>query len=95
MKTNPLKLVEIADRIRVHLKRMEAAQPEGINLPLFHRRPVRYFQPNAWPAVSRVGVRYVSYQVTSFLTKAEALAYLAWLDAGNEGRHRRMKDVAS
>ena len=30
---------------------------------------------------------YVSYQGEASLKKAEAEAYLAWLDAGNVGRH--------
>jgi hypothetical protein len=76
------KLGEIADRIRAHLKRIEAAQPKDGKAT-----PGRLFMANAWAAGSRVGVVYVSYQGESMLRKADALDYLRWLDAGNEGTH--------
>lgn len=75
------KIAEIADRIAAHLKRMEKAQPN----PGTTR--CTYYMSNAWAAGSRVGLRYICYQLTTNLTKAEALEYLAWLDAGNQGRH--------
>lgn len=75
------KLADIASRIYAHLMRLEKGHKGS--------KPTRYFMPNAWPAGSRVGVRYVSYQGSWFLTKADALEYLAWLDAGNEGSHHR------
>jgi hypothetical protein len=46
-----------------------------------------YWHGHAWRGGSRVMVRYVSYQSASSLTKEEAEQYLAWLDAGNVGRH--------
>jgi hypothetical protein len=75
------KLREIADRIAAHLKRMEMAQPNrGYGRSL-------YWKANSWPAGSKIGVVYISYQYEHKLTKADALEYLAWLDAGNEGTH--------
>lgn len=46
-----------------------------------------YFQPNAYQAGRYVGVCYISFQGASNLSKADAEKYLAWLDAGNVGRH--------
>lgn len=83
-----LKLDEIADRIRAHLGRMEKA-----TLPLSHgesqRKSPGFFHANAWRAGPRVAISYISYQYTWKITKADALCYLKWLDAGNEGRHRQ------
>jgi hypothetical protein len=76
------KLTEIAQRIAAHLARMEAAQT-----PTEKAKPGLLWNANAWAAGSRVGVRYVSYQATSFLRKADALTYLARLDAGHNERH--------
>lgn len=80
-KTTRLKLADIALRIADHLARMEK------NDPNHGTTRSRYWHSNAWPAGSRVGVRYISYQAAWKLTRADALEYLAWLDAGNEGRH--------
>lgn len=74
----PPKLAEIASRIRQHLQRL-AAKPQGT--------PVSFFMPNAWAAGSKIGVRYVSYQLDYKLMKKDAWDYLRWLDAGNEGKH--------
>ena len=76
------KLAEIADRINAHLKRMEAEQGRPMKM-----EDTRFFQAVAYPAGSKVGVSYISFQGASMLTKAEALAYLEWLDAGNAGKH--------
>ncbi len=84
--TNALKTEEIAQRINAHLKRFERD-------PEINDRDSRIGgRAKFWNAFSRsngrrVLVTYVSYQHTSSLKKAEALAYLAWLDAGNVGRH--------
>ncbi len=75
------KIAEIAERIAAHLLRMEKTDPKRGS------SRCAYYMPNAWAAGPRVGVRYVSYQSTTNLTKADALEYLAWLDAGNEGSH--------
>jgi hypothetical protein len=80
MTTEP-KLREIAERIAAHLQRIELAHPRR------GKSDCLYYSANAWPAGARLGVRYVTYQNTSNLTKRDALEYLAWLDAGNEGRH--------
>lgn len=39
-----------------------------------------------------VYVQYISYQVSTALSKADALVYLEWLDAGNVGRHYKALD---
>ncbi len=83
-----LKLAEIAKRISVHLKRFEA--DSEINKVGQGRRLKPYYFANTYVGGSRVCVRYVSFQGTSTLTKAEALRYLAWLDAGNVGSHYMM-----
>lgn len=51
----------------------------------------RYWRAASWVAGPKVGVKYISYQHAWKLTKADALAYLGWLDAGNEGTHRDMR----
>ena len=82
-----MKLHEIAARIAAHLKRFEAdpkiAKSQNIEGP----RLDFYCGPTAQPGGTRVFVTYVSYQGEASLKKAEAEAYLAWLDAGNVGRH--------
>ncbi len=83
---------DIAARINAHLQRFEAdpevnryqcptpEQTEGSAL-----RP--YYHARAWALGGYVRVTYISYQGSSSLTKANAGKYLAWLDAGHEGRH--------
>lgn len=79
-------LEKIAARINEHLVRFE-------NDPLINRRPffdgalLPYYCAGAVRAGNYVDVRYVSFQLTSRMRKAEAEAYLAWLDAGNVGTH--------
>lgn len=82
MGETPLKLREIATRIQAHLAHIERSQPKDAA-----PKDGGFYFANAWVAGSRVGVRYVSYQISTFLTKADAIEYLAWLDAGNQGRH--------
>lgn len=77
-----MKLDEIASRILAHLKRFEA--DKKINASKYG---VPYYMVNAYRAGTRVGVAYVAYQYHSKLKKADAEAYLAWLDAGNVGTH--------
>jgi hypothetical protein len=93
-------LTEIAKRIAAHLKRFEA-DPE-INAERFYesRRTGRressghpYYHAGAWRAGNRVKVIYVSYHDPSSLTRAEAEAYLTWLDAGNVGTFFRMQHL--
>jgi len=74
---------EIAARIDAHLKRFEADLA-----PLAPMSP--YWHANAHAAHGWIYVCYVSYQGYSALRKADALAYLEWLDAGYVGRHWRV-----
>jgi hypothetical protein len=75
-------LEDLAKRIRAHLKRFEAD-------PAISQRgkATRYWCTNAFRAGARLGLTYISYQGASYIKKAEAEKYLAWLDAGNVGRH--------
>lgn len=82
-KSTTPKLEEIATRITVHLKRFEA-DPK-INKPKKRLSP--YFYARAFSVRSRLGVIYVDFQPASYLTKANALEYLAWLDEGHVGKH--------
>lgn len=76
------KLEEIANRIHSHLLRF-AADPA-----ISHKNNLtRFWLPVAWHSGRYVGVCYVKYQSSNFLTKPQALGYLKWLDAGNVGRH--------
>ena len=79
-----MKLAEIAKNIDVYLKRFEA--DKAINLPN-KGGCSPYFHPFVWASGSRIGICYVSYQGNSYLTKAEALLYLARLDRGFVGKH--------
>ena len=82
-----MKLDEIAKRILAHLKRFEADPVINARNRKYGTTP--YYYSMAYRAGSRVAVCYVTYQGASNLTKDEALKYLAWLDAGNVGRHWR------
>jgi|ERR1700738_1590587 hypothetical protein len=75
-------LTEVGKKIADHLARME----EGQLLPTHGELPV-LFKAYAWRAGNRVKVRYKSFWNPSSLTRVEAEAYLAWLDAGNHGTH--------
>lgn len=86
-----VKLPEIARRIGAHLERFED-DPE-INT-IMHNPSGRtggglrrFFNAGAISTGSRVEVRYIGYQGTTKLKKADALAYLAWLDSGGIGKH--------
>jgi hypothetical protein len=82
-----MKLGEIAERIDAHLKRFE--RDKEVNAPVKHNamslRP--FFNASAFAAGRYVCVKYISYQATQSLSKSDAGKYLAWLDAGNVGRH--------
>jgi hypothetical protein len=84
-KPKPLKLAAIAARIYAHLQRFERDPKINVTHPEYRTRP--YYMANAGVSGAYVFVRYVSYQGTSNLRRDEALRYLAWLDAGNVGRH--------
>lgn len=91
---------ELAEKIREHLARFEA--DPVINAERFFEhngerksKGIPFFHANAYyPGGPRIGVVYVSYQGSTNLTRDEAEAYLAWLDAGNVGTHFRMKHEA-
>lgn len=80
----PLPLNLIAARILKHLQRIE-------DDPKLNRKKRSGLTPlyfvNAWQGGGRVRVRYVVFQDPCSLTRSRALAYLAWLDAGNTGTH--------
>ena len=85
MGEKPIGVKEIARRISVHLRRFELDPKINAKDPNYGTRP--YYHTHAWHGGPWVMVQYVSYQGSSSLTKDGALAYLAWLDAGNVGRH--------
>lgn len=86
-----MKLDEIAAKIGAHLKRMEA-DPE-INRRIRNSHLALYWNARCVASGPKVFVSYVSFQGSSSLTKNEALKYLSWLDAGNNGTHWRMKNA--
>ena len=81
-------LASIAARIAVHLRRFES-DPE-INTRRARSRMLRFYHVAAARVGRYVAVVYISYQGRKCLTRAEALAYLAWLDAGHVGQHTQM-----
>lgn len=83
-----MKLKEVAAKIDAHLSRFEA-DPK-INALSSSSKIHPYYNACAYVAGRYVGIRYVSFQSTDKITKAEAEVYLAWLDAGNVGKHYRM-----
>lgn len=92
---------EVAEKINEHLRRFE--RDPQINIRRKYDRETRawvvvepkdpsglglYFNAGAYPTGNgRVGVVYICYQGASTLPLAEAEVYLAWLDAGEIGRH--------
>jgi hypothetical protein len=84
-----MKLPEIAGKIAAHLQRFEN-DPE-INKRREANKLLPYHWAGARATKRHVSVVYVSFQGPSYLSKAEALEYLAWLDAGNVGRHFKMQ----
>lgn len=79
-----LKIDEIAKRITQHLRRFE--RDKKINkADAMDLKP--YYFAQAGRAGPRVAVTYITYQGPTNLTKADAEKYLAWLDAGNVGKH--------
>jgi hypothetical protein len=88
-----LKMKEIADRINSHLKRFEADPEINKTDPRYQTRPY-YYAGAAYVGGARISVGYVSYQGRHSLTKAEALAYLEWLDDGNVGKHFKQQGLA-
>ncbi len=102
--TKKLKLEEIAGRITVHLRRFE--QDPKINRKRTyddHTKKWRddprglgnFYCPHAWWGGRVVYVSYVSYQGSGRLTRDEAEAYLAALDAGFTKTHYEIADRLS
>ena len=81
-----MKLSEIAARIDAHLRRWE--RDPAINT-LKHGMH-RLFRAHAYASGSRVFVLYATWIGPTSFTKAKALAYLAWIEAGNVGEHYHM-----
>jgi len=82
--TKSLKLADIAARICAHLKRFEL-DPKINRYPDKARENLNpYYMPVAGASGRFVYVTYISYQGQSHLVRAEAEAYLAWLDAGSQ-----------
>lgn len=93
---------EIAAAINDHLRRLE-------NDPVFNvrrkfvldrwvddpRGEPMFFHAKSYASGNRVLVEYVWYHGASSLTKEAAAKYLAWLDAGNKGKHYRVEDRRS
>lgn len=84
-------LRQIADRLWEHLQRMERADDErrAESMRLKVRHASTYWNSSAIIAGRFIDVRYISYQQEDRLTKDDALAYLAWLDAGNSGQYNQ------
>ena len=85
------KLAEIAERIAAHLRRF--ADDATINATRYYDDPrvtsnrsmvlVYYYEPRHKPGAGR----YFDAKPSARMKKAQALGYLAWLDAGGVGRH--------
>jgi len=85
-----MKLKEIADRIAVHLKRIEADPVLNKNTKEDRRGLSQFYWTDAHVAGRFVRVIYITYQGGSNLTKDTAIAYLAALDSGYNGKHWRL-----
>ena len=85
--TQAITVKEIASRIDAHLHRFEA-DPSINRRPDYGSRP--YLLARAFASGRWVQICYVDYHRFEALPKADAERYLAWLDAGNVGRHWEM-----
>ena len=85
-------VTELAQKIDSHLHRLEDDAEWNVSSV---RGGKRLWHSGAHRAGRFVMVAYISYQNTSSLTKDEAEAYLAWLDAGNKGRHYEQQKEAT
>ena len=82
--STPLKLKDIAARISAHLRRLEANKDTN---PVSSGGTSKFYQAGACQGSKYVRIKYVSYQYTWSLERAEAERYLAALDSGFTGRH--------
>lgn len=85
MKPTQPKLKDIAAKIDAHLKRMEA--DPAINRPEVVGRRSPFYRSAACVRGTYVKVTYFDHIESEMLDRGEALRYLAWLDAGNNGKH--------
>jgi hypothetical protein len=76
---------ELGARINAYLKSFEASLK--INQARGDRTIKPYYLAGAGGDRHRVFVRYVSFQGMHHLSVEDAERYLAWLDAGNVGKH--------
>jgi hypothetical protein len=84
-----MKLKETAAKLDAYLKAFE--RDPLVNTPLPGRLDLHsYYHASACQSGRYVCIRYITYQHPTNLTKAEAEQYLAWLDAGNKGKHYSM-----
>jgi hypothetical protein len=85
-----LPMRQVAERIDAYLRRFEA-DPK-INAPIEGRTLHPYFGAHAWyPGGAFISVIYISFQGISHIKRADAEEYLAWLDAGNVGKHYALR----
>ena len=82
-----MKLAEIAERIDAHLKRIEADPKTNPwnDGKVNGTRP--YFRAGVHTSGSRIASGTSAIKAQRILTKMIAIKYLAWLDAGNVGKH--------
>jgi len=85
---SPLKV--LARRIDAHLKRFEADPVINAERPQGGMMLAPYYQPCAWHGYRGIAIRYIDFQGTSHLSKAEAERYADLLDGGFVGRHTQM-----
>lgn len=80
-----MSIIELAKLITRHLNRFEK-DPE---INAVHEKSKRspYYEARAYKAGCKLGIVYISYQGRSTLSKADGELYLAWLNAGNVGKH--------
>ena len=82
------RLKDIAEKINVYLKRFEA-DPRVNRYKDPTRTLTPYWHSYAWANGRYVGIQYVSFQGSHFLSRADAEKYLAWLEQGGIGTHFR------
>lgn len=81
-----MKLEEIAERINAYLVRFEK-DPKLNKRDPSRANTTPFYNAHAFRAGRYVRIMYVSYQGIGSITKQEAEQYLAWLGAGNVGKH--------
>lgn len=79
-------LTEIAQEINTYLHQFEADP----NINIIHDGPhgwSDYYNARAHRSGRYVQIIYISYQTPNNLDRNQAEKYLAWLKAGNKGKH--------